>query len=182
MAAEAAKPPKATPRRMQNAECRMQKAAQSQVQAKCRPPASQEIGSCSLVFLLCCSCFPLVLWWCPPPHHGGSVEPQVHIDCHGRLVIHMQSDFSINPLRSAVLRPSRAKANTERKQKVESRKQKGGTNPSCGSASPGHSCGEKLGGLPLQARTSGLTRERSSPALGTMELDSTAEKGTVHEP
>jgi hypothetical protein len=167
---------------MQNAECRMQKAAQSQVQAKCRPPASQEIGSCSLVFLLCCSCFPLVLRWCPPPHHGGSVEPQVHIDCHGRLVIHMQSDFSINPLRSAVLRPSRAKANTERKQKVESRKQKGGTNPSCGSASPGHSCGEKLGGLPLQARTSGLTRERSSPALGTMELDSTAEKGTVHEP
>src|ERR1019366_886184 len=52
---------KATPRRMQNAECRMQKAAQSQVQARCRPPASQELGGCSLVFLLCCSCAPLVL-------------------------------------------------------------------------------------------------------------------------
>src|ERR1017187_3854004 len=117
------------------------KAAQSQAQARCRPPASQELGSCSLVFLLCCSCaplvlllypscvalvsllccscFPLVLRWCPPPHHGRSVEPQVGIDCLGRLVIHMQSDLSINPLRSAVLRPSRSKATLGRRQKDE---------------------------------------------------------------
>ena len=36
------------------------KAAQSQVQARCRPPASQELGSCSLVLLLCSSCVALV--------------------------------------------------------------------------------------------------------------------------
>ena len=74
------------------------------------------------------------------------------------------------------------KANTKRNQKVESRKQKGGATPCCGSASPGHSCGEKLGALALQAQTARMTRKRSSPAPRTMKLDSTAETGTVHGP
>jgi len=50
-----------------NAECRMEnaegwgKADQSQPQARYKPSASQEIGKCSLVFLLCSSCAALVL-------------------------------------------------------------------------------------------------------------------------
>jgi hypothetical protein len=69
-----------------------------------------------------------------------------------------------------------------RMQNAECRMQKGGTNPCCGSATPGHSSDLKLGGLPLQAQTYRMAPKRSSPALGTMKLDSTAEKGTVHEP
>jgi hypothetical protein len=188
---------------MQNAECR------KRPKARYKPSAGHQLGrnmgvallcsSCApLVLLLCCSCFPLVLQWCPPPHHGGSVEPQVNIDCLGRLVIHMQSDSSTNPPRSAVLRPSRSKATPRQRQNVECRMQKGrarqpktntkrkqkaeSRNGSCGSASPGHSFGKLPGGLPLQARTFRMPRRRSSLALGTMELDSTAERGTVHGP
>jgi len=115
---------------MQNAECR------KRPKARYKPSAGHQLGRnmgvallCSscvpLVLLLCCSCFPLVLQWCPPPHHSGSVEPQVNIDCLGRLVIHMQSDFSTNPLRSAVLGPSRSKATPRRRQNVECGMQKG---------------------------------------------------------
>jgi hypothetical protein len=116
--------------RMQNAECR------KPPKARCKPGAGHQLvrnlgvallcSSCvALVLLLCCFCFPLVLRWWPPPHHGGSVEPQVGIDCLGRLVIHMQSDFSINPLRSAVLLPSRSKDTLGRRKKEECRMQKG---------------------------------------------------------
>ena len=104
--------------RRKNAECR------KRPKARHKPGAGHQLArnlgvallcsSCvALVLLLCCSCFPLVLRWCPPPHHGGSVEPQVDIDCLGRLVIHVQSDFSTNSLRSAVLRPSHAGVKAE---------------------------------------------------------------------
>ena len=46
-------------------ECRMQNEECSQIQARRRPPGSQELGIWSLVFLLCCSCAPLVLLWFP---------------------------------------------------------------------------------------------------------------------
>jgi hypothetical protein len=120
--------------RRKNAECR------KRPKARYKPSAGHQLArkmgvallcsSCvALVLLLCCACFPLVLRWCPPPHHGGSIEPQVDIDCLGRLVIHVQSDFSINLLRSAVLRPSHPKAIPRRRQKAECRMQKGGAKP-----------------------------------------------------
>ena len=64
--------PQATPRRKQEAEWRIQKATQSQPQARYKPSASQEIGRCSLVFLLCCSCAPLVLPLIPFGFFGGT--------------------------------------------------------------------------------------------------------------
>ena len=63
------KPPRGESRR-QNGECR--KAGQSRPQARYKPSASQEIGRCSLVFLLCCSCAPLVLPLTPRGVFGGT--------------------------------------------------------------------------------------------------------------
>ena len=100
-ASKASLKPPLSESRKQKAE-RRGNAAQRQVQARRKPSAGHQVArnlgiallcsSCvALVLLLCCSGFPLVRRWCPPPHHGGSVEPQVDIDCLGRLVIHMQS-------------------------------------------------------------------------------------------
>ena len=50
----------------------LRKPAQSLVQAKCEPGASQEIGRHPLVFLLCCSCAPLVLPRTPRGVFGGT--------------------------------------------------------------------------------------------------------------
>ena len=73
-------------------------------QATPKPPASQEVGMCSLVFLLCCSCVALVLLlcsscfslgrrWGPEPHCGVSTAPMPNFDGSSSAVIQMKLEY-----------------------------------------------------------------------------------------
>jgi hypothetical protein len=51
--------------------------------------------------LLCSSCAPLVLRWCPPPRRGGSTEPVLGLDSVGSPDIQTRSASPRNPLSDA---------------------------------------------------------------------------------
>jgi hypothetical protein len=97
--------PRPTSRRRQNAACRSgAEVTQSRPQARNKTSAGQAIGKRSLVFLLCCSCAPLVLRWGSPSRRGGSTEPLLCLDRTGSAVIQTGLHFHVNLLAHAVPR------------------------------------------------------------------------------
>ena len=74
----------------------------SQGRARGRPGDWEALSRVARVFLLCCSCAPLVLRWHPPPYHGGPTALLCPLDSAGLVVIQRKSHFPMNALPTAV--------------------------------------------------------------------------------